>query len=99
MKNLKKVLVVTGIISFIVILSSAIIQINGQSKITLACSYLDPIIVDVFALSAALFLIIEGIAKIFKNFKQPIKKQVTRIIRIVFGFAILTLHIIQILHK
>ncbi len=99
MKNLKRTLIVTSIVCFAVILVSAAIQLTGQNKITLACSYLDPIIIDVLALSAALFLIIEGIVRIFRNSKQPVKKQVTRIVRIAFGFAILILHIIQILHK
>lgn len=99
MKNLKKTLIVTSIVCFVVILLSAIIQIKGQNQITYACSYLDPIIIDVLAISAALFLIIEGFIKIFKNSKQALPKQVTRIVRVAFGFAILTLHIIQILHK
>ena len=99
MKNLKKTLIVTFIVCFIVILSSTIIQINGQSKITFACSYLDPIIIDILALSAALFLIIEGFTRIFEHPKASLLNQATRIIRIAFGFAIITLHIIQILHK
>ncbi len=99
MKNIKKTLIITIISSVFVILFSTFVQLRGQSKITYACSYLDPIIVDILALSAALFLIIEGFVKIFQNSKQTPKKQLTRIIRIVFGFAIVTLHVIQIMHK
>lgn len=99
MKNLKKILIVTSIVSFVVILSSAIIQLIGQNKITFACSYLDPIIIDVLAFSAALFLIIEGFVRIFEHPTANLLKQATRIIRIAFGFAIVTLHVIQILHK
>jgi hypothetical protein len=99
MKNLKKTLIAASIVSFVVILSSAIIQLIGQSKITLACSYLDPITIDILALSAALFLIIEGFVKIFHHSKASLLNQATRIIRIAFGFAIVTLHVIQILHK
>jgi hypothetical protein len=99
MKNLKKTLIVASIVCFIVILSSAVIQIIGQNKITFACSYLDPIIIDILALSAALFLIIEGFTRIFEHPKATLLSQATRIIRISFGFAIVTLHVIQILHK
>ena len=99
MKNLKKTLIVTSIVCFVTILVSAIIQITGQNKITSACSYLDPIIIDLLALSAALFLIIEGFVRIFEHPKATLLNQITRIIRISFGFAILTLHVIQILHK
>jgi hypothetical protein len=99
MKNLKKNLIVTFIVCFIVILSSAIIQLTGQSKITYACSYLDLILIDILALSAALFLIIEGFVKILKHPKETFLNQSTRIIRVAFGFAIVTLHVLQILHK
>jgi len=99
MNNLKKTLIVTSIFCFIVVLSSTIIQLIGQSKITFACSYLDPIIIDILALSAALFLIIEGFVRIFEHPKAALLNQATRIIRIGFGFAIVTLHVIQILHK
>jgi len=99
MKNLKKTLIVTSIVCFVVILSSVIIQLTGQNKITFACSYLDPITIDILALSAALFLIIEGFVRIFEYPKATLLNQITRIIRISFGFAILTLHVIQILHK
>ena len=99
MKKLKVVWAVAIVVSVFVILLSAIVQIKGQNKIAYACSYLDPIIVDILALSAALFLIVEGFVKISKNSKQSLRQQLTRIIRISFGFAILTLHTIQILHK
>jgi len=99
MKNLKKTLIVTSIVCFVVISASAIIQLIGQNKITFACSYLDPITIDILALSAALFLIIEGFVRIFEHPKATLLNQITRIIRISFGFAILTLHVIQILHK
>ena len=99
MKNLKKTLLVTSVVCFFTILISAVIQIVGQNKITFACSYLDPIIIDILALSAALFLIIEGFVRIFEHPKASLLSQATRIIRISFGFAIVTLHIIQILHK
>lgn len=99
MKNLKKTLIVTSVVCFVIISVSAIIQITGQNKITFACSYLDPIIIDILALSAALFLIIEGFVRIFKHSKATLLSQATRIIRISFGFAIVTLHVIQILHK
>jgi len=82
-----------------VIVSVALIQFYGQSKINSQCSYLDPILVDFLAFGAALFLFLEGIYRIFENPNYSLKKQITVIIRIAFGCAIITLHIIQFIHK
>ena len=98
-KNFKKTIIITITFSIIIIIIATIIQLNGQNKITEKCSYLDPWIIDILAFVAALFLIIEGFAKIIKNHNSSIKIQFTRIIRIMFGFSIITLHIIQFLHK
>lgn len=97
--NLKKTLIVTFIISLIVIISVALIQLYGQSKIVSGCSYLDPITIDLLAFLAALFLVIEGFARIIEHPHASLSRQTTRIIRIAFGFAIVTLHIIQFMHK
>ena len=99
MKNLYKTLIFTVICSLIVITFVTFIQLNSQSEINFKCSYLDPILIDVLAFSAALFLVIEGFARIFEHPHASLKRQFTRTIRIVLGFAIITLHFIQFLHK
>lgn len=97
--NLKRTLVYTSIISLIVILSITWVQVYGQNKIVEGCSYLDPITIDFLAFLAAIFLVVEGFARIIEHPDASLKRQSTRIIRIAFGFAILTLHIIQFIHK
>src|SRR3989344_6136133 len=98
-KNLKKTLIFTIASCVIVILAVVYVQIYGQNKIVSGCSYLDPVTVDFLAFFAALFLVLEGFARIFEHKSASLKRQSTRIIRIAFGCAILTLHVIQFLHK
>jgi|TARA_B100001971_G_scaffold175959_1_gene169807 Na+/H+ antiporter NhaD/arsenite permease-like protein len=96
--NLKKTLIATFFSSFIAILLAISIQLNGQ-KSTNGCSYLDPIIIDILAFLAGIFLIIEGLARVYEHPNATIKRQLTRIIRIMAGFGILTLHVMQFIHK
>ncbi len=98
MKNIEKTWLFTGLLSLATIITAAIVQLRGEKGLSL-CSYLDPIIVDVLAFASALFLIIEGSYRIMEHSHAPLKLQFTRSIRIAFGFAILTLHIMQFLHK
>ena len=97
-QNLRKTLFVTFAISFLAVILAMLVQLNAQSKIEL-CSYLDPIVIDIFALIFGLFLVIEGLARIYEHPNASLKRQFTRIIRVAMGFAILTLHIIQFVHK
>ena len=97
--NLKKTLICTFIVSLIVIILVTCVQLSGQNKISYGCSYLDPITIDLLAFFAALFLVIEGFARIIEHPSASLTRQATRIIRIAFGFAIITLHIIQFIHK
>jgi|SRR3989344_2422063 len=98
-KNLKRTLIFTGVFCFFIILFVISIQIRGENIINIRCSYLDPITIDILAFSAALFLIIEGFARILEHPSATIKRQFTRTLRIAFGFSILTLHIMQFVHK
>lgn len=98
-KNLQKTLLFAIIVCVLIIVSVTYIQLYGENKIVGRCSYLDPVTIDFLAFFAALFLVIEGIARIFEHPGASIKRQLTRIIRIAFGCSILTLHIIQFLHK
>jgi hypothetical protein len=97
--NYKNTLIVTIIASLIVITTAFLVQSYGQKKVIEPCSYLDPIIIDILAFIAGLFLIIEGFYKLYKYKESSLKLQLTRIIRVAFGCAIVTLHIMQFLHK
>ena len=99
MENSTKTIVFTLCLSIATILIAVVVQFFGQSKIIGICSYLDPWIVDVLAFTAALFLVVEGIYRIWEHKNAVLKKQVTRSIRIAFGCAILTLHFMQVLYK
>jgi len=97
--SLERTLIVTAIVCLIVVVLVTCVQLFGQSKIAYGCSYLDPITIDLLAFLAALFLVVEGFARIIEHPHANLKRQTTRIIRIAFGCAILTLHIIQFVHK
>jgi len=99
MKQLHKTLFVTSIISLIVILVAVYVQLTGANAVVLACSYLDPWVIDALAFLAAVFLVVEGYARIIEHPSASLSRQATRIIRVAFGFAILTLHTLQVLHK
>lgn len=97
--NLRKTIVLAVVLCLIVIIFVSYIQLDGQSKTTVRCSYLDPIAIDLLAFSAALFLVFEGVARVLQNPKATIKMQLTRVLRIAFGCAIIVLHMIQLIHK
>ena len=99
MENQTKTLIFVLLIAFIAVISAVIIQLNGQSKVSVGCSYLDPIAIDLLAFSAAIFLVSEGVYSILKTKNLPLRSQLARSIRIAFGLSIATLHILQFLHK
>jgi len=97
-KNFRETMFCTLGLSLIAIVVSAWIQTKAENRID-SCSYLDPVIIDFVAFLAGLFLVAEGLIGIFKHKSSSINNQLARIIRVSIGFAILTLHIIQFLHK
>jgi len=97
--NLRKTIILTVFLCLIVIVLVSFIQIYGQSEITQQCSYLDPVTIDLLAFFAALFLFFEGIIRVFKHSNETVKEQLTRVLRIAIGCAIITLHTIQFIHK
>ena len=99
MKNIYKASLFTTILSTLFIALSISVQIRSQNKLTTSCSYVDPMTIDILAFMVTLFLIIEGIYRIGQEKDAPFKKQVTRGIRVSIGFAIFTIHIIQVLYK
>jgi hypothetical protein len=97
--SFKRTMIITILICPIAIVFFTFFQLNIQGGLVSSCSYLDPITIDILAFIAALFLIVEGFARILEHPHATLKKQFTRIIRIVFGCSIMTLHIIQFVHK
>jgi len=98
MKNSTKTLIFTLVLSLVVIVVAFFVQLKAQIELT-NCSYLDPITVDILAFSAGLFLVIEGICRLLEHKSATLKRQFTRSIRIALGLAILTLHVMQFIHK
>jgi hypothetical protein len=96
--NLFRTLLATGLLSLGCIFIAFKIQ-DQANRSTISCSYLDPIAVDIWATVFAIFLILEGIADIFKYKNYPLKSQFTKSIRVCLGFAILTIHTMQFIHK
>jgi len=99
MKNIHKTLIFTAILCTLTISVAIITQFNGEDKIKTGCSYLDPITIDIFAFIIALFLVIEGLPRILEHPQSSFKRQITRPIRIAIGCAIITLHVMQFIHK
>ncbi len=96
--NLRLTLVSTVLLSLAGVIVAFIIQSQASYSVN-SCSYLDPLIVDIWAMVFAVFLILEGYLDIFRYCDYPLKKQITKSIRIGIGFAISTIHIMQFLHK
>jgi len=97
-KNLRKLII---FILFLCIITVVLVWINQTfwKTSSVDCTYLDPIITDVLAFIAAIFLIVDGFWRILENPSSLFKRQLTRIVRILFGCAIVTIHILQVMHK
>lgn len=96
--NLEKSLLIALFFSAAGALIAYSIQSQANKAVN-ACSYLDPIAVDIAALVFGLFLVIEGLIDIYKHAKSLVRQQVLRCMRVGFGVSILTIHIMQFLHK
>lgn len=99
-KKLRAALILTGVISIGAVLAAYFVQKRGQARLTNQCSYLDPPIIDLLAFSAAVFLICEGFHQILKHESAfSFWDKIFVAVRIAFGFAILTIHLIQFAYK
>lgn len=99
MQNKIKTLIFNFFLISVTVFTSLSVQLRGETKIDNRCSYLDPISVDILAFLVGLFLVFEGMYKMYNEKYAPLKKQLTRSLRVAFGCAILTLHILQFMHK
>lgn len=74
------------------------IQTAANKKVS-ACSYLDPITIDIVAFLAGVFLIIESLVDIFKHKDSLVHSQIVRCLRLCFGTSIVVIHVMQFIHK
>ena len=98
MKNPLKTYLLTGLSSLSIIVVVILLQVTAEKSLS-KCSYLDPITIDILAFCGGLFLIVEGLFSIHKNENNKVVTQLTRITRVTLGVAIVTIHIIQFIHK
>ena len=99
LKRFDKTRIVLVVLSIMVVVVVFLIQVYGQSSIATACSYLDPVYIDILAFIAGLFLVVEGGLSVKRNKNLGLKKQWGRILRIILGLSILVLHTMQFIHK
>jgi divalent metal cation (Fe/Co/Zn/Cd) transporter len=85
-------------LSLVSTIGAYLVQSRAETDLP-PCSYLDPIAVDILAFLAALFLIVEGFYRIYEHRDDRFVRQLTRAIRVAFGCSIVTLHVMQYLHK
>jgi hypothetical protein len=91
----KRIYAATIILSSIVALIVVTIFNKNLRNLIPNCSFLDPVIIDIGALFASTFLIVEGMWSI-KRFPAPLPRQIFRMIRVLFGVAIFTIHVLQL---
>jgi hypothetical protein len=96
--NFSKTLLVTGLLSLAGIFVASVLQYQANHAVR-SCSYLDPISVDIWAMLFAVFLIWEGFSDILRFKHYFLKNQLTKSIRVGLGFSILTIHLMQFVHK
>lgn len=101
MKKLQNINKTLFVLSFGMMVSCAIAFLlqNKANKSVNSCSYLDPIIVDILAVIMAAFLITEGIIDIFSHRNSQVKSQLSRCFRVCLGVSIMTIHVMQFIHK
>jgi hypothetical protein len=99
LSNSIKTFLFTSFVCITTILLSAFTQIRGQSSLDAPASYLDPILIDLLAFSAAAFLVVEGLTRLAQNRNLPLASQLTRTLRVAIGCGVMTIHVIQFLHK
>lgn len=98
-KNFITTLVAVVIACLAVSITVFCVQTYGNSDLKTNCSYLDPITMDFFAFAAGMFLFLEGLISVIKHPGISPKWQLSRIVRISIGAGLLTLHIMQFIHK
>jgi len=96
--NVKKIILFALFMSLVFSFTAYLIQINNGIN-QYSCSYLDPLGIDIFAFLIGVFLIIESAVSILKDRKALFKYNITRCLRMSVGFSIITIHIMQVIHK
>lgn len=86
------------LLSLIGIIVVLFVQLTAEKDIP-ACSYLDPITMDILAFSVTLFIIIEGTYHILEKKQDTAGRQWCRAIRVAAGMSIFAVHVLQFMHK
>lgn len=97
----KRLVTSLGFSIFLSFISSCVayaIQLQANQAVN-SCSYLDPIIIDIVALCAGIFLIAESLVDIVKHKESVFVQQLSRCARMCLGSSVVTIHIMQFLHK
>jgi len=94
----KKIMLFALFISLISSFGVYLIQRTAHINVD-SCSYLDPLIIDILAFLVGAFLVTESIVGILIDKKRLLKYILTRCVRMSIGFSILTVHIMQFIHK
>ncbi|HQP12156.1 MAG TPA: hypothetical protein PK470_05275 [Candidatus Omnitrophota bacterium] len=97
-RNLRKTLQLTVVVSLASSVGAFLIQ-SRANTLTSACSYLDPVTIDIVAVLFGLFLVIDGLNDIYRCRLSAIQEQWPKSIRVAIGISILLIHIMQFLHK
>lgn len=99
MKHYTKTRLFTFALCFVTMIISLLVQLNGQNSLENGCSYLDPVLIDILAFCIGIFLICEGAYRISEHKNMCIRNQFTRSVRMAIGVAIVTIHVLQFIHK
>ncbi|MFC1686217.1 hypothetical protein ACFLZZ_04335 [Nanoarchaeota archaeon] len=97
--NRPKAFLITFILVTISIIAGILIQYNAEDVLNTSCSYMDPIIIDIFAFLGAIFLVVEGLARIHLNKYDKLNIHLLRAIRVSFGTVVFALHTLQFAYK
>lgn len=90
----------TFFLSLLTVIIVLFVQLRADAIPTrVNCSYFDPITIDLLAFAVSLFLVIEGIYRLHEHKQASFSRQFTRVVRVVTGAAIFSLHVFQFLHK
>lgn len=98
-KGLRNALAFTGLLSTAAVAAAFFTQRRAEGNLVEKCSYVDPALIDVLAFAAAVFLVVEGLHQIVEHDHWSRTDRIGIAVRIAFGFAILTLHTMQVFYK
>lgn len=97
MNKYNNTLAYTWGISVFAIVFSWVMQKSFESDLV-KCRYVDPWMIDILAFAAGIYLILDGFAEIKQHKHAVWKNHIGRMVRIGIGFAVITLHLLYVVH-